>query len=535
MSFSSQTPLVAAIPNFSEGRRPQVIEAILHAIQQAAPVAVLDHSSDGDHNRSVITFAGAPQDVAQASIAAIKTAAQLIDMRQHQGSHPRVGANDVVPFVPLHKINLEECITLAHHVGQRVGQELGLPVYLYEAAAQHPERKNLEDVRRGEYETLRAKIGQDPSRAPDFGPSQIGKAGAVIIGAREMLIAFNVFLTTDDLAIAKNIAKAIRYSNGGLRYVKALGMVVDGRAQVSINLTNYLKTPIHRVVEMIRREAARYGTGIAFSELIGLIPEMALVDSARWYMQLDRFSPQQTWEYRLQEAFGSMIISSTEEASVKPIHVPEEANAPDEALTTRRSVGRDLAYKADDPTDVPSAVLLLNNMVIGLADKVARLSTDKQAGPIAQAAMQEANQMLSHIRATALGLPAQHYKAIARFNEALKVPSTDKKRNHALQAASEESAQIMLETMHLGGEIAHVVRNIADRGTAQGALHMGLAAHVALAAVEGGALAARSTLAAMPDRGVAESWRRQVDLVVGQTRLLCAEALALAETRGGLR
>jgi glutamate formiminotransferase/formiminotetrahydrofolate cyclodeaminase len=299
------TPLIECIPNFSEARRPEVIDQIAAAITSVEEVRLLNRSSDLDHNRTVLTFAGPPFAVEEAAFRAIQTAAELIDMNYHTGEHPCIGAADVVPFVPLSDATMEECIEMATRLGERVGNELSIPVYLYEAAATRPERVNLENIRKGQYEGLKSEIETNPDRAPDYGPSELGSAGATVIGARNPLIAFNVYLTTDDVDIARKIAKAIRHSSGGLRYVKALGLLVEGRAQVSINLTNYRETPVARVVEMIRLEAARYGVGIHRSELVGLIPQDALTDAAVWHLQLDQFDKAQILESLLYDAHAS--------------------------------------------------------------------------------------------------------------------------------------------------------------------------------------------------------------------------------------
>lgn len=291
--------LVECVANFSEGRRQDVIAALVECIQVVPEVRVLDVHSDVDHNRSVITFAGSPQALVEAAYAAMQVAAQRIDMDSHEGQHPRLGATDVVPFVPLAGTTLADCVALARQLGERVGRDLGIPVYLYEAAAARPERVNLAEVRRGEYEGLKQAILTDPARQPDFGPSRLGEAGATAIGARMPLIAYNVYLTTDDVAIADKIARSVRYSSGGLAHVKALGLLVGGRAQVSMNLTDTTRTPIHRVIELIRREAARYGTAIHATELVGLIPQAALIDAAQWYLQLDNFDAGQILEARL--------------------------------------------------------------------------------------------------------------------------------------------------------------------------------------------------------------------------------------------
>ena len=296
--------IVECVPNFSEARRPEVVAQIRSVIAAIEGVTFLDQHSDTDHNRTVLTFVGEPAPVEQAAFAAIAKAAELIDLDHHTGQHPRLGATDVVPFVPVSGVTLEECVAMAKRVGERVGNELNIPVYLYEAAATRPDRENLENVRRGQYEGLKAEIESNPDRLPDYGPAKLGPAGATIIGARSFLIAFNVYLNTGDVDIAQKIAKAVRHSSGGLRYVKAAGFLVEGQAQVSMNLTSFHKTPIARVVETIRREAARYGCAITKSELVGLIPQAALIDAAQWYLQLDMFESHQILENKLHEALS---------------------------------------------------------------------------------------------------------------------------------------------------------------------------------------------------------------------------------------
>jgi glutamate formiminotransferase/formiminotetrahydrofolate cyclodeaminase len=292
------SPIVECIPNFSEARRPEVIDDIIGAIT-AAGGTILDRHSDTDHNRTVITYVGTPAAVEEAAFQGIRKAAELINLDRHTGSHPRIGATDVVPFVPLSAVSMEECVALARHLGERVGRELNIPVYLYEEAATQPDRVNLENLRHGQYEGLKVEIESNPGRKPDFGPLTLGSAGATVIGARQPLVAYNVFLNSNALSIAKAIARGLRHSSGGFRYVKALGMLVNGMAQVSMNLTNFRQTPVFRVVEAIRREADRYGTSIHHSELVGLIPQEALIDSAAWYLQLDDFKPDQILEQRL--------------------------------------------------------------------------------------------------------------------------------------------------------------------------------------------------------------------------------------------
>jgi len=307
------TRLVECIPNFSEARRPEIIDQIQQVMCSVAGVHILDRHSDLDHNRTVITCIGSPEAVEEAAFQAIATAARLIDLNFHSGEHPRIGATDVVPFVPISEISMAECVEMARRLGKRVGHDLNIPVYLYEDAATRPERQNLENIRRGEYENLKLEIKTNSERLPDFGPAELGPAGATVIGARQPLVAYNVYLTTDDVDIAQRIAKALRNSSGGLHYVKAMGVLVEGRAQVSMNLTNYRQSPIGRVVEMIRREAQRYGVAIHHSELVGLIPQEALFDAATWYLQLDGFNIEQVLEqklYEVQSASPQQITAS---------------------------------------------------------------------------------------------------------------------------------------------------------------------------------------------------------------------------------
>lgn len=293
-------PVIECIPNVSEGRRSAVIERLVQDIRQTG-VRVLDYSSDASHNRSVLTLAGDPAQLKAGILALFAAAIDAIDLRAHRGEHPRLGAVDVVPFVPIEGVAMSDCVALARDVAATVAERFRVPVYLYEEASENPLRKNLEDIRRGEFEGLATKMAQ-PGWAPDYGPpSPHPSAGASVIGARMPLIAYNINLNTDRLDVAKKIAAAIRQSGGGFRYVKAMGIRVEERnlAQVSMNLTNYEKTPIFRVFETVRREAARYGVTILESEIVGLVPSAALVSAAEYYLQLERFSPAQILEEKL--------------------------------------------------------------------------------------------------------------------------------------------------------------------------------------------------------------------------------------------
>ena len=301
--------LIECVPNFSEGRDIAKVDAIVAAIQSVEGVFLLDRESDYDHNRSVITIAGPPDQVAEAALRAIGKALELIDLTKHTGAHPRLGATDVVPFVPVEGVTIEDCVALAHKTGQVIWERYRIPVYFYEAAALRPERTNLENIRKGQFEGVREEALRDPNRAPDIGgPALHPTAGATVIGARKFLIAYNINLNTPDINIAKQIAKNIRFSNGGLRYVKAMGIDLRARnlAQVSINLTDFEQTPIHRVFEMVKREAERYGVAIVGSEIVGLVPKRAIELTADFYLQLENFSPSQVLENRLSDSLAGL-------------------------------------------------------------------------------------------------------------------------------------------------------------------------------------------------------------------------------------
>ena len=299
--------IVECVPNFSEGRRKNVVDEIKNSIKSVSGITLLDTEMDYDHNRSVITFVGGPEEVVEAAFAGISKAAELINMNEHEGQHPRMGATDVCPFIPIEGVSMDDAVALVVKLGERVGEELHIPVYLYEEAASSPNRVNLADVRRGQYEGIKEEIKTNPARKPDFGPSELGTAGATAIGARKPLIAYNINLSTSDVKIAKKIAKAIREKTGGYKYVKALGLEIKERniAQVSMNLTDYTKTPIHRVFETVKSEAERYGVNIIGSEVVGLIPMKAIVKTADFYLRLEKFKSSQILESRLRGSSDS--------------------------------------------------------------------------------------------------------------------------------------------------------------------------------------------------------------------------------------
>jgi glutamate formiminotransferase len=299
--------LIECVPNFSEGRRSEVMEAIVEPFRRRKGCTLLDYRADKDHNRLVVSLVGQPGPIQEALIEAAKAAVAHIDLNQHQGGHPRIGAIDVIPFIPLKNISMEECVRLAHAFGERFHEETRVPVYFYEEAARKPDRSRLEVIRKGQYEALKTEVA-NPERHPDVGEAMLHPtAGATVIGARKFLIAFNVNLATSDLEVAKRIAKAIRSSSGGLAHVKGIGLELKdrGMVQVSLNLVDYEKNALYRVVELIRMEAKRWGVAIAETEVYGMIPAAALVESAAYYLQLAGFDPKQVVELALLDRMGS--------------------------------------------------------------------------------------------------------------------------------------------------------------------------------------------------------------------------------------
>lgn len=293
--------LVQCVPNFSEGRRPEVIDAITAEVTAVPGVKLLDVNADASHNRVVVTFVGEPEAVKEAAFRSCRKATELIDMEQQTGEHPRIGATDVIPFIPVKNVTMEECVELARALGEEISEKLSIPVYLYEEAAKIPTRRALPDIRKGQYEGLKQEISK-PERHPDYGPPQMHpSAGATVVGARQFLVAFNINLSTSDVQIAKNIAAAIREAKGGYKYCRAMGVMIEDRnvAQVTINMVNYTGTPLHRVFETVKAEAARYGVNVIGSEIIGLTPLQALLDAADYYLRLEGFDRKQILEENL--------------------------------------------------------------------------------------------------------------------------------------------------------------------------------------------------------------------------------------------
>jgi glutamate formiminotransferase/formiminotetrahydrofolate cyclodeaminase len=506
--------IVECVPNFSEARRPEVVAQIRSAIAAIEGVTFLDQHSDADHNRTVLTFVGEPEAVVRAAFDAIKTAAQLIDLDQHTGEHPRIGATDVVPFVPISGVTLEECVALAKHLGERVGKELNIPVYLYEAAAARPDRENLENIRRGQYEGLKAEIEANPDRAPDYGPAKLGPAGATVIGARSFLIAFNVYLNTGDVEIAKKIAKAVRHSSGGLRYVKAAGFLVEGQAQVSMNLTHYRKTPIARVVETIRREAARYGCVITKSELVGLTPQEALIDAAQWYLQLDMFENHQILENKLREALSGQPKSIIPSAFLE-------------------------ATAAGSATPGGGAVAALAGALsAALAGMVARLSIGKKKYASVEAQMKDVAARADGLRDKLTASIDEDSAAFEEVMNALKLPRETPEeaavRNTQLQEATQQATVVPLHTARLCLEALGLIHFVAANGNVNAMSDAASAAFMARAAIDAAGMNVRINAATLDDKNQAQRYVEEWKNIQAQAMLRVEQVLAEVEKRAQL-
>jgi len=500
--------IIECIPNFSEGRHPEVIDAIETAIVEAPGILLLDRHIDADHNRSVVTFAGPPEAVAQAAFSSIEVAAELIDLDHHQGEHPRIGATDVVPFVPISGVTMAECVAIAHALGERVGDELGIPVYLYEKAATRPDRVNLEDIRRGEYEGLKETIGVDPDRAPDYGPNCLGTAGATVIGARHPLIAFNVYLTTDDVSIAKKIARAIRQSSGGLRYVKALGMLVEDRAQVSMNLTDFTQTPVFRVVEAIRGEAAIYGVTIHHSELVGLIPQSALADTAQWYLQLDQFESDQVLETRLYNAIMD-----------KPSFLEQLA--------------------AGTPTPGGGAAAAhAGAMAAALVAMVARLTLGKKKYEEVQNRMSQIASQADDLRVSlegAASLDAQAFNAVIVAHCMPKGSKPEKTaRTEAIERATHRAAPVPLQIARQAVAALKLASEVAEIGNVNAVTDAGSAGAIARAALKVAGLNVRINASNVSNREAAGEWLQELAGLETQAQAAEARLHAALKERAGL-
>lgn len=461
--------LVECVPNFSEGRRREVVDQIMDVIASVPGVTLLGSEMDPDHNRSVLTFAGEPEPVMEAAFQAVKQAMASIDLTRHSGQHPRMGATDVVPFVPVEGVTLEDCAEMARVVGRRIGEELELPVFLYEAAASSPKRTSLAEVRRGEFEGLRDQIGTLPEKRPDFGPERIHPtAGATAVGARRFLVAFNANLDTGDVRVAKAVAAAIREQSGGLKNVRALGFSIEGgrRAQVSMNLVNVEATPIPRVLALIHSEAARHGARVSGCEVVGLIPEAALLDAAEHALQLEGFRRDQVLELRLRQP----------------------------PLTEAVPIGTFFDQVAG-PTPTPgggTVAAFVGALATALPTMVANLTLGKKKYAAAEEEMRQIKRDGEALRRELLALGRADSEAFDAVLRARRLPQTTPselaERAAALLAAELAAARVPLETARACGRVADLAERAARQGNTNAITDAGVAGLLAHAAGQGALL-----------------------------------------------
>jgi glutamate formiminotransferase / formiminotetrahydrofolate cyclodeaminase len=485
--------LVECVPNFSEGRDKAKVDAIVEAMKMDG-VYLLDREMDHDHNRCVITLVGEREPIQEAAIRGVGKAAQLIDLNVHQGAHPRMGAADVVPFIPIEGVTLEDCVAMARHVGAEIWKRFQIPVYLYEAAATTPERQNLENIRRGQFEGIRAEIATNSARKPDFGEPRVHPtAGATVVGARKFLIAYNIFLNTPDVDIAKKVAKAVRFSSGGLRYVKGAGFPVRGLAQVSMNLTDFEQTPIHRVFEFVKREATRYGVMPVSSEIVGLIPKKALEQAAEWFLQVENFDSSLILENRLAAVMSGKMAVGGLRAGVEPF--VEQLAAP-------------TATPGGGSASAASAA-----MAAGLATMVASMSRGKKAYLQYEAQLSEAIARLSQLREelkAAIDADAESFNVVMKaYKQAKDAAGAD----GIIDAALKQATSVPLSVAEKAREVAAIAEKLAPITNPNLKSDLTTAKALAQAAIQGALANVEINLESLKDTAFASEVKRRVEAV----------------------
>ncbi len=490
--------LVECVPNFSEGREAAKVDAIVAAMLAVSGVYLLDKEMDADHNRSVITLVGSREAIGEAALRGMGKAAELIDLTKHQGAHPRIGATDVVPFVPIEGVTLEDCVRIAGWAAEQAWQRFHIPTYLYEAAARVPERRNLENIRRGQFEGLREEVRTNPERRPDFGEAALHPtAGATVVGARKFLIAYNINLNTPDVSIAKAIAKKIRASSGGFPCVKALGVDLKARnlAQVSMNLTDFETTSIGTIFDAVAREAAATGTSIAGSEIVGLVPRRALEDSAVHYLKVENYKPDLIVENRL-----ARVLAEGSEAK------------PD---LRRLAEGFVAAVAADTPTPGGGSVAALAGaLAAALGEMVSRLTLRRASLAQHHPAVRERLEQLGSLREQLLNYvksDAESYDAVVAAMRLPKATEAEQKaRADAIEQASKTAAAVPLGTARLAAEVARVVESLRGITIPQASSDLEVALHMAEAARQSALANVRVNLPSIKD-GL---WREETERIL---------------------
>lgn len=486
--------IVECVPNFSEGRRADVIQAIVDAIAETDGVAVLDWSADPDHNRMVVTFVGTPDAVANAVLAGAAVAKARINLDDHRGEHPRLGAMDVVPLIPVQGIDFDGCVALAKKIGACLADELDMAVYLYGKAATRPGRETAGKVRKGQYEQWKTEVASNPNRVPDFGPAVAQPWGAALVGVRDFLLAYNLYLNSDNVQAAEAISKAIRESSGGLKNVMAKGFLVEGEAQVSMNLLDFRKTPLHRVQELVRAEAERHGLKITRAELVGMMPQQALTDAGRWYLQLHDMTDAQLLERQVAEALYSETLSETIDAVAAATPVPGGG----------------------------AVSALVGALGAALASMVAGLTAGRKK-------YAEHNAEMNDLLAKAQDARARLIKLMADDTQAFKDVMAAKD-DAARDAAYQQALAVPLEVMELCVEVGALGLAATERGNKNAVTDAATAVLMAQAAAEGAALTVEANLSFMGRDAVSVA---RVERALGALREQVAAARKAVENRLG--
>jgi glutamate formiminotransferase/formiminotetrahydrofolate cyclodeaminase len=487
--------VIECVPNFSEGRRREVVDSLAAALMSASGVVLLDTEMDAAHNRSVISVAGDPESVAAGVLEAVGKAAELIDLRQHEGEHPRMGATDVIPFIPISGTTIEDCIELSIRVAQTIAERYAIPVFLYDQSARIPARQDLAYVRKGQFEAIREEIRTNPERKPDFGPCEVHpSAGATAVGARHPLIAYNIYLRSNDLRIAREIARSIRFSSGGLRYVKALGFEIKDRnqVQISMNLTNYEETPIFRVFNMVSREAERYGVSVASSEIVGLLPQKALDDSAEYYLRLENFSRNQILENRLSEA-----------------------------LTHEPGLDEFLSSVAQTSPLLPgggSVAALAGSLAAALGEMMSGLTEGRKKFASVDSQVREIHAKLTKFRDVLRQLIDEDSKAFSSVMDAIKLPKENEEqkaaRGEAIEKATRTATETPLSIARASAAVLEYMRVLVEIGNPNARCDAAVGAQMAYASLKGAQYNVICNILGLKDKAFAESCRTEVlDLV----------------------
>jgi glutamate formiminotransferase/formiminotetrahydrofolate cyclodeaminase len=506
--------IVECIPNFSEGRRAEVIDKIVEAIKSVPGAVLLDRESDADHNRSVITFVASPDRALDAAIAAARKAAELIDLNQHKGEHPRMGATDVIPFVPIRGVTMDECVALAKECGERMFRELQIPVYLYEKAAARPERENLAAVRKGQFEGIRDEIATSEARRPDFGEPRVHPtAGITAVGARAPLIAYNVNLGTSDIDIANKVARAVRHLSGGLRYVKALGFELKDRGivQVSMNMVNYEGTPLFRAFEMVRREAERYGVPVVGSEIVGLVPQAALDSTADFYLRLENFSQNQILEQRLAAALDQAGAGGQGSGIGTGVNISD-------------SVGNfaELVASSAPTPGGGSAAAHSGMLAAALGQMVCNLTIGKPKFADREARLVKTRSELEHLGARLKRLIEEDAASFDVVMAAYRLPKASdaekQERAKRIEDATRGAIEVPMDTARRSMDVAKRLEELAEIGNPNAVSDVAVGARLSEAAIRGASYNVRINLKSLSEGDWASSISNEINNLIDEAR-----------------